>query len=121
MHNIRAIVFMYWLIFASIGALIIRAIFEISKDVGLEKDAGESYLKRTGSSAESKLSDPNTDASKSVTGGMRGIIEGVCNFNEMFRNFTELLPVFPKINIDRFGSEDNGQRTTTYLRAKKDL
>jgi hypothetical protein len=109
MHNIRSIIFMYWLVFASIGALIIRAIFEISKDVGLEKDVGES----------SSASNLNTRVNRRVTGGMRRIVDGFCNFNEMFQNFTELLPDFPKINIG--GSEDIDRRTTNYLRAKKDL
>ena len=117
MHNIRPIIFMYWLVFASFGLLIIRAIFEISKDIGLEKDVGEEM--QTESSAE--VSDLNADVNGNVPGGMRRIIDGVCSFNEMFQNFTALLPSFPKMNIDRFGSEDIGRRTTTYLRAKKDL
>jgi len=105
MHNIRPIIFMYWLVFASICALIIRAIFEISRIVGVAEN----------------VSDRNTDVNRSVPGGVRRIVDGFCNFNEMFQNFTAILPVFPKINIDRFGSEDIDRRTTNYLRAKKDL
>ena len=106
---------MYWLVFASFGLLIIRAIFEISKDVGVAENAGEP--KRFGSSVESRLIDRNIN----VPGGMRSIIDGVCNFNERVRNFTERLPIFHKINIDRSGSYDDNPKTTSYLRAKKDL
>ena len=110
MHNIRATIFMYWLVLASIGALIIRAIFEISKHVGVNS-AGDSE------SVPDKLS----EASSLSSDGMRRIVDGFCNFNEMFQNFTALLPTFPKINIDGSGSYDDNPKTTSYLRAKKDL
>ena len=110
MHNIRATIFMYWLVFASIGALIIRVIFEISKHI-IVNSAGD-----IGS-----VPDKSSEASSLSSDGMRRIIDGVCSFNEMFRNFTELLPVFPKINIDGSGSYNDNPKTTSYLRANKDL
>jgi len=99
---------MYWLVFASIGALIIRAFFEISKHIRVnsEGDSGS-------------VPDKSGEASLLSSDGMRRIADGFCNFNDMFQNFTTLLPNFPKINID--GSEDIDRRTTNYLRANKDL